>query len=139
MTTGSDKGDGSKRKDFTGGWPGDSRSAFTVQGRTPAENDMFNYLRTLLQWRKTNTTTHSGQLKHFIPSDGIYTYFRYNAKQTVMVVMNNNEETKTIETKRYNEFLKKYKSGKEIISGSNLDDLSKLTIAGKSVLIVELK
>ena len=53
--------------------------------------------------------------------------------------MNNNEETRTIETKRYDEFLKKFKSGTDIGSGSTVNDLSKLTIAGKSVLIVELK
>jgi hypothetical protein len=82
---------------------------------------------------------HTGKFRHFIPSDGIYAYFRYNDKATVMVVMNNSEDTKTIETKRYNEFLKRYKSGSEIISGNTLNDLSKLTIPGKSVMIVELK
>ena len=139
MTSGDYNGDGNKRKDFPGGWPGDPRNAFTSQGRSDGENDMYNYLHTLLQWRKTKDVLHSGKFTHFIPRDGIYTYFRYNLKEAVMVVMNNNEESKTIETGRYNEFLKKYKSGTDVITGNPLNDLSKLTIQGKTAMIVELK
>ncbi|MDP1621698.1 MAG: glycoside hydrolase family 13 protein [Bacteroidales bacterium] len=140
MTTGADKsGDGPKRKDFPGGWPGDLRDAFTEQGRTTAETDMFNYLRKILHWRNSAEAIHTGKFKHFIPEDGIYIYFRYNSQSTVMVIMNNNEETKTIETRRYKEFLDKHNSGIEIISGSILNDLSKLTIPGKSAEIIELR
>ncbi|MEI6455825.1 MAG: alpha-amylase family glycosyl hydrolase, partial [bacterium] len=53
MTTGADKGDGMKRKDFPGGWPGDKRNLFSGEDRNDKENDMYNYLNTLLQWRKT--------------------------------------------------------------------------------------
>ena len=139
MTTGIDKGDGNKRKDFPGGWAGDQNKAFTGQGRNGAQADMYDYLRKLIRWRNSAEVIHTGKYRHFIPAEGIYVYFRYNDKNTVMVVMNNNEETKTIETGRYNEFLKKFRSGSEIISGNSLNDLSKLTIPGKSVLIVELK
>jgi neopullulanase len=140
MTTGADKsGDGNKRRDFPGGWSGDSRSAFTENGRTSDETSMFNYLSKLIHWRNTNEVIHTGKIRHFIPADGIYTFFRYDSKNSVMVVMNNNEETRIIETKRYNEFLKKYKSGLEVISGNTLHDLSKLTIPGKATMIIELK
>jgi len=139
MTTGTDKGDGMKRKDFPGGWPGDSRNAFTAQGRTDKENDMYNYLTRLLKYRKSSEVLKTGRFRHFIPRDGIYTYFRYTAKNTVIVVINNNEETRTITTSRFDEFLSKHKSGTEIISGEVLNDISKLTIPGKSVMIVELK
>jgi hypothetical protein len=56
-----------------------------------------------------------------------------------MVVINNNEEAKTTETARYNEFLKHYTSGTDVMDGTTLNDLSTLTIPGKSVLILELK
>jgi glycosidase len=140
MTSGPDKsGDGSKRKDFPGGWDNDQRNAFSPKDRTPAENDMFNYTRKLIHWRNDNEVIHNGQFRHFIPAEGVYVYFRYNEKSTIMVVMNNNEVTKSIETKRYNEFLKNFESGKEIISGNTLKDLSKLSIEGKSAVIIELK
>ncbi len=140
MTSGPDKsGDGSKRKDFPGGWDSDQRNAFSPKARTPAENDMYNYMRKLIHWRNDNEVIHNGQFRHFIPAEGVYVYFRYNEKTTVMVVMNNNAETKLIETKRYNEFLKNFESGREIISGNTLKDLSKLSIEGKSAVIIELK
>ncbi|MFZ4520316.1 MAG: glycoside hydrolase family 13 protein [Bacteroidales bacterium] len=139
LTTGADKGDGNKRKDFPGGWPGDPRNVFAETGRSTAEADMYAYLKNLIHWRNANEVIHTGSFRHFIPADGIYTYFRYNEKSTVMVVMNNNEVSKTIETKRYNEFLKKFRTGNEIISKTTITDLSTLVIPAKSVLIVELK
>ncbi len=139
MSAGTDKGDASRRKDFPGGWAGDPQNAFTEVGRTKAQSDMYNYLKKLIHWRNSNEVVHTGKFRHFIPADGIYVYFRYNTKSTVMVVINNNEAEKNIETGRYNEFLKNFKSGNEIISGKKLDDLSKLTVPGKSVVIIELK
>lgn len=137
MTTGIDKGDGNKRKDFPGAWPGDPRNAFTPEGRTEKENEAYDYIHKLLEWRKSSEVIHSGRLRHFIPKDGIYTYFRYNSKDIVMVILNNNEEMKTIDTGIYSEFLQKYKSGTEIITGKAISDLSKITIPGKSALIIE--
>ena len=139
MTTGADKGDGMKRRDVPGGWHGDKRNAFTSSGRTGEENDMYNFMHNLLNYRKSCSALQTGKLKHFIPRDGIYTYFRYDSKNTVMVVMNNNEEQKPHETGRYKEILKTFKSGKDVISGNVITDLSKLTIPGKSVLIIDLK
>lgn len=139
LTTGADKGHGSIRKDFPGGWAGDPLNKFISGGRDQQENEMYDYLHTLLQWRKSNEVIHSGKLRHFIPEDGIYTYFRYNSKDAVMVILNNNEEPRKIDTKRYNEFLGKYKSGTEIIAGREINDLTFLNIPAKSALVIELK
>lgn len=137
-TTGTDKGHGAIRSDFPGGWAGDNRNAFTEKGRTEKENDMFRFTSTLLKWRQGCEVIHSGKLLHFIPKDGIYTYFRYDDKKAVMVVLNNNDTEKAVETSRYQEILKKYKSGNEIISGKKLTDLSSLTLPGKGAMIIEL-
>jgi glycosidase len=139
MTTGADKGDGNKRKDFPGGWAGDARSAFRSEGRTEAEKEMFNYVQKLIRWRNANEVIHTGKFRHFIPAEGIYVYFRYNDKKTVMVVMNNNEAEKAIPMKRYREFLDSFTSGYEVLSGKNLTSLSEITLSGKSVAIIELK
>jgi glycosidase len=139
MTTGADKGDGNKRKDFPGGWASDQKNCFTPEGRTEAEQDMYLYTQNLIKWRNDNEVIHTGKIRHFIPADAIYVYFRYNSSKTVMVIMNNNEETKTIATKRYNEFLEKFKTGREVVSGKMVNDLSSITIPGKSVAIIELK
>jgi glycosidase len=139
LTGGEYNGDGNKRRDFPGGWQDDRHNAFTAQGRTPEENDMFNYMQTLLKWRSSSKAVQSGKFRHFIPRDGIYAYFRYTGKEAVMVVINNNEEAKDLDTRRFGEFLKKYRSGTDVMTKTSLNDLSKLNIPGKTVRIIELK
>jgi glycosidase len=70
------------RKDFPGGWPGDKVNAFTKEGRTSAQNEAFDFLRTLLNWRKDQEVIHHGKLKHFIPENNIYVYFRTLGRQS---------------------------------------------------------
>lgn len=140
MTGDKGKGDGDLRKDFPGGWPGDSRNAFTAPGRTDLENDAFNFTRKLLNWRKQNPVIHTGKLMHFIPQDNCYVYFRYNDQKKVMVIMNNhNTQSRKLDTGRFSEMLKGYSSGYEVISGKNIDNLNSIEINAKSAMIIELK
>jgi hypothetical protein len=56
-----------------------------------------------------------------------------------MVIMNNNEKyVKTISTSRYEENLKGFKTGKDVLTGSQIKDLSKIEVPAKSVKIIEL-
>jgi neopullulanase len=139
LTTGSDKGDGSKRKDFPGGWRNDKVNGFNGNGLSPEQEDMKAFMKTLMNWRKNKQVIYTGKLKHFIPSDGVYVYFRYNDNETVMVAMNNNDkEPKTLDGSRYSEFLNNFRSGKEIISNHLYTDLSNITIPPKSAIVIEL-
>jgi len=140
MTTGEDKRYEQLRKDFPGGWTGDTINAFTGSGLSPEQQDMKAFLKTILNWRKNKTVIHTGKLKHFIPNDGVYVYFRYNDLETVMVAINNNDkEIKKIDSKRYSEFLDKFRSGIEVISGQTIPDLSNILVPAKSAVIIELK
>ena len=56
-----------------------------------------------------------------------------------MVILNKNEEEKTITTDRFKEVMNGYHSGKEIISGQQISDISKITVPAKSAVIVELR
>lgn len=133
------KGDGYIRADFPGGWPGDPRNCFTTDGMTPAEKDAFIFTRNLLNWRKNKEVIHAGKLKHYIPEDNLYVYFRYNDKESVMVILNNSDkESRTITRERYLESMNGYNSGFEIISGTRIDDLKSFKIAPKSAMIIEL-
>src|ERR1700759_549459 len=58
------EGDGHIRKDFPGGWPGDTINAFTKAGRTTMQNEAWDYMQKLLQWRKTNPAVTQGTLIH---------------------------------------------------------------------------
>lgn len=139
LSTGVDKGDGSKRKDFPGGWLGDQVNGFSGVNLSDEQKDMQKYMRLLMNWRKNKEVVHSGKLTQFIPKDGVYVYFRSNEKEAVMVAMNNNEVDKKLESNRYVDFLEKFKSGKEVISGSDFLDLNAITVPAKSAIIIELK
>lgn len=132
-------GDGDLRKDFPGGWANDSLNAFTDRGRSKKENEAFNFLRKLLNYRRNNSVLHTGKMKHYIPEDEYYVYFRYNKEKTIMVILNNdNSESKDITTSRFKECIKDFKSGKDIITGNIYADISQIKIPAKSAIILEL-
>ena len=95
--------DGYVRLDFPGGWKSDSVNKFTIRGRTQKDQAIYQHLATLANFRKTSTALTSGKFMQFIPENGVYVYFRYNEKQTVMVVMNTSKEEKKIAMNRYTE------------------------------------
>jgi glycosidase len=134
------KGDGRLRDDFPGGWPGDTRNAFTGDGLTGREKEALEFTKLILNWRKNKEVIHNGKLKHYIPAEGVYVYFRYNDNESVMVILNNNEkETRTISGEKYAESLSGYTEGTDIISGRKVSDLNSFTIAPKTAMIIELK
>ena len=133
------EGDPGKRKDFPGGWQGDTENMFTRDNISKDQKDILDYTSTLFTWRKGNKTVQSGKLTHYIPEDGVYVYFRTLGKESVMVIMNNNAKyLKTIATDRFEENLKGFKSGKDVLTGSQLKDLKNIEVPAKSVKIIEL-
>lgn len=66
------------RTDFPGGWAGDKRNAFTGTGLTREEQDMHQFTKRLLNWRKNAEVIHTGKLTHYAPMKGVYVYFRDN-------------------------------------------------------------
>ena len=129
--------DGLVRMDFMGGWQGDSVNKFTEQGRTPLEDSIFNYTKTLANYRKTSSALKTGRLMQFAPEDGVYTYFRYDKNQTIMIVMNTGKDERTVDTKRFNERLNGFKNARNIVGGSVKELGGAWKMAGKSVWVLE--
>ena len=127
------------RKDFPGGWSGDKVNAFTSSGRTSEQNDIFDFMKNLLQWRKTQPVVHSGKLTHYIPEDNIYVYFRHNDSKTVMVVLNANNSEKVVNTQRFSEQIKNCKKAKDIVSQIDHSDLSTLKLPPMGILVLDLE
>jgi glycosidase len=132
-------GDGDIRRDFPGGWNGDTNNAFTKSGRTEEQQKFFDFTSKIFNWRKSKSVIHNGKTTHYVPENNVYVYFRYDEKETVMVVMNNNNEKQTIKTSRFQENIKNYKFGKDVLSEKSFDLKNDIEIDGKSVLILELK
>jgi glycosidase len=133
------KGDADIRRDFPGGWNGDANTAFTKQGRTAEQQKFFEFSSKLFTWRKSKDVIHSGKMTHYVPDNNVYVYFRYNEKETVMVIINNNSDKQTLKINRFKESIQNLKSGKEVLSGKHFDLNNDIEIEGKSALILELK
>ena len=133
------QGHGFIRKDFQGGWTGDASDAFTAEGRTADQNEVFNHIRTLLNFRKKYEVMQSGSLKHYLPQDGVYVYFRYNDTESVMVILNNNKDAKTIDGKRFRESLKNYTTGTDLLHRTYYENFDSIVIPGMTSRVIQLK
>ena len=132
-------GDAFIRQDFPGGWEADSMNAFTKEGRSPLQNEYFNFTAKLFQWRKKKSVIHSGKMTHYIPYYNVYVYFRYDENETIMVLLNDNSEIQKINLIRFKENIQDYKIGKDSVTDQILDVTNDLVLAPKSVLILELE
>lgn len=132
-----DAPDGLVREDFPGGWKGDKDNKFTAEGRSKKENEAFNYVRDLANYRKNTPALQHGKLTQFIPRQGIYVYFRYDDKKTVMVVYNGSDKEQTFDTDYYAERIKGAKKAKDVITGETIN-IDKLTLASRASLVLEL-
>ncbi len=135
----SPKPDGALRIDFPGGWKSDERNAFVKNGRTNDENDLVDYISTILKWRKNAIEIHKGKLKHYKPLNNIYVYFRYYEDEKTMVIINNNNQIKELNLSRFNESLQGYSSGLNIINNANINLNKKITVKSNTALILKLK
>lgn len=138
MTSPGQRDDGKVRADFPGGWPGDAVDAFSGRGLGPQQKAAQQFLRRLLNWRKTASVVHDGKLMHFAPEHGSYVYFRYQDDRKVMVAFNKNLTPITLDTSRFREMLTPQASATDVFSGRRLSLAKSLTLAPRSVLLLEV-
>ena len=130
--------DGNVRKDFPGGFPGDTKNCFTREGRTQAENAMFDWLSRLLHWRQGNDVIIKGKQTQFIPYKGIYVIARqYNGK-TVLTILNGNRKQADMQLDRYAEVIGNATAAKDVITGRKIRLDKKLSLKSRQTLIIEL-
>ncbi len=101
LMTGFTNPDGNVRRDFPGGWEGDPQNKFTDVGRTPKENDVYTFIKTLANFRKNSSAITAGKLMQYVPVDGLYVYFRYDKNQTIACIMNTGESEKNVDLLSY--------------------------------------
>ena len=109
--------DGNVRKDFPGGWAGDKHNAFTAEGRTQAENRMFDWLSRLLHWRQGNKVIIHGKQTQFCPYKGVYVVARQYHGKTVMTIINGKKEANELEVSRYAEIIGSHEKATDVTDG----------------------
>ena len=131
--------DGYVRRDFPGGFPGDTVSAFTAQGRTPLQNEAWDYMSKILRWRRgqANEVIAKGSLKHFMPQNGVYAYQRKLGDKEVTVLMNGTSRPLTVTMERTLEILPYGTRLHDLISGQDVEIAEKMTFAPRQVMILQ--
>ena len=132
--------DGHVRKDFPGGFPGDTHNCFTADGRTEAEQDMFTFISRLLHWRQGNEVISKGSMKQFIPYQGIYVVARLYQGRMAVTIVNGTRKNVVMDAKRYVELTRgNRKAGQALdIPTQERYDLTKdLPLKPRQVLVLE--
>jgi len=129
--------DGWVRLDFPGGWDGDKKNAFTGEGLTSDESSVQSLVKKLANFRKTSSALTNGKMMQYVPVNGLYVYFRYDDKQTIMCVMNTNENAQNISFENYAERTRGFTKATDIISGTSYN--TSFSVPAKQMLVLELK
>jgi len=85
------------RADFPGGFPGDKRNAFTKEGRTREEQDVFDYVRKVAHLHSRLESLKLGSLVNLYVSEQQYAYARVTQASSVVTVINNDTNAAEME------------------------------------------
>ena len=136
MTGDKSEGDGMLRKDFPGGWKDDARNCFTAQGRNALQQEAFEFIRKMLNWRKGNEAVGKGSLKHFSIYNGTYVYERKWGDHSVVVFMNGTDQAQTLPLAPYAEVLPQ-RQAKEVLTGRLMNIGQELKLNGREIILLE--
>lgn len=129
--------DGNVRKDFPGGFVGDTHNCFTAEGRTKAENAMFQWESKLLHWRQGNELISKGRQTQFIPYKGIYVIARQYRNRTSLTILNGKRAEATMPVARYAEVIGKATTATDVITGRKIDLTHDITLQPREAIVVE--
>jgi len=127
------------RTDFPGGWKGDSVNAFTGAGLTDAQKDMQKYVSKLFNFRKNSCAIHSGETMHFAPKDNIYVLVRSNDEETVINIINKNEELYELDLSRFDELGINDKTLRNVHTNESITWSDRLVLASKGSYLFTTK
>jgi neopullulanase len=88
--------DPDNRRDFPGGFPGDKRSAFSAEGRTPAEQRMYEWTREWISLRQRHSSMRTGRLIDLFYDDDSYVFARQDQSETAIIAINRAAQEKNV-------------------------------------------
>lgn len=132
------KNDGYVRLPFPGGMPRDSRNAFTPEGRTAEENDMFRWLRRLLHWRKGCKAVAEGTTRQFLPYGGVYVLVRQSDESTVLTIANGCNHAAMFLPRHYEEVLHGVAEAYNVLTKRHVNITKPIRMSPRKVMILEI-
>lgn len=130
--------DAEVRRDFPGGFPSDKDNKFDAGGRNKSENEAFDFVKKLANYRKVTPALHSGQFMQFLPQDGTYVYFRYNADKTILIATNTTDKDIQLDSARFSERMAGFTTARNVMTGDVMTSLSLIRLPAKTALVLEL-
>ena len=127
------------RSDFPGGWEGDGANAVTGEGLTDVQKDMQLFVRKMLNYRKSSKAIPDGNTIHFAPENGVYVLFRVLDDETVVVILNKNNNPINLDLNRFSEVGLQGKTLKNIISGEEVIWNDTLTLTTDGIMMLTTK
>ncbi|MDQ7736498.1 glycoside hydrolase family 13 protein [Prevotella corporis] len=128
--------DGNVRKDFPGGFPDDKANKFTREGRTAAENAMFDWTSRLLHWRQGNEVITHGTQTQFIPYHGIYVIARQYKGKNVLTILNGKQTDNRLEVARYAEIIGQHTTATDVTTGKTIDLTKDIPMTQRQTMIL---
>ncbi len=89
-------GDPDNRRDFPGGWPEDAHNAFTREGRTREQQEIFETVQALLRLRREHEALRGGKLWHLASDDSSYIFLRDSDEEKLVIAFHNGASPKTV-------------------------------------------
>ena len=127
------------RTDFPGGWKGDKINAFTGVGLSKEQKEMQIFVSKLLNYRKSSKAIQQGKTIHFVPFMRTYFLFRIKDDETVVHIINKNENPITIDLKRYKEVGLEGKTLKNIITNEEFIWQDSILLKAKGSILLSSK
>jgi neopullulanase len=89
-------GDPDNRRDFPGGWIGDTNNAFVESDRTREQQEVFSYVQSLLRIRREHDALRTGRSWHLASDESAYVFFRESKEERVVVAFNNADQPREL-------------------------------------------
>ena len=128
--------DGNVRQDFPGGFPGDKVNKFTREGRTKAENAMFDWTSRLLHWRQNNDVIINGSQTQFIPQHGVYVLARQHNGKTVLTILNGKKTDNQVDVARYAEVIGSHTTATDVLTGATVDLTKNIPLTQRQAMVL---
>ena len=128
--------DGNVRRDFPGGFPGDKVNKFTREGRTKAENAMFDWTSRLLHWRQNNDVIINGSQTQFIPQHGVYVLARQHNGKTVLTILNGKKADNQVDVARYAEVIGSHTTATDVLTGATVDLTKNIPLTQRQAMVL---
>jgi len=129
---------GAIRAEFPGGWDDHDANAFSGEGLSRRERAAQAFTRKLLNWRRQADVIHAGRFMHFTPIGNVYAYFRYDDDDTIMIILNLDDDKVDLDMARFAERLRGATRASSVLDESIVDIEDVLELPPRSALLLDI-